>query len=210
MLDVTFQNAPVFVYKPGARLSLPELGPLQADIVYSGGFFALVDAQLFDLSLVPGNAEALARLGMGLRWAANAQLQVQHPEQPFTTAVDAVEFHEPAQPQPDGSLYARNVATFGECTIDRSPCGTGTCARMALLHARGDLAVGQSFVSESIIGTRFTGQIVDETRVGDFHAIVPAVTGRAHLTGFHQFVLDPDDPFPGGFSLTGQDSKEHR
>ncbi len=207
VLSVSFQNTPVFVYEQGACISLPDLGSLSADIVYSGGFFILIDARCLGLDLVPRYAEALAQLGVDLRRAANSQLQIQHPEQPHVTTIDGVEFHEPVQPQPDGSLRARNVATFGDRTIDRSPCGTGTCARMALLHARGDLAVGQTFVSESIIGTRFTGHIVNETRVGDFQAIVPEVTGRAHLTGFHQFVLDPDDPFPGGFSLTGKGSE---
>ena len=202
VLGVSFQNTPVFVHKQGACLSLPDLGPLSVDIVYSGGFFALIDAQDLGLDLVPRNAEALAQLGVDLRCAANSQLQVRHPEQHHVTTIDGVEFHEPVRRQPDGSLRARNVASFGDRTIDRSPCGTGTCARMAVLHARGDLAVGQRFISESIIGTRFVGQIVEETRVGGAQAIIPQVTGRAHLTGFHQFVLDPDDPFPGGFSLS--------
>ena len=95
-----------------------------------------------------------------------------------------------------------HVAIFGQQTIDRSPCGTGTCARMAVLHARGELGVGQRFVSKSIIGTRFVGEIVGETRVGEFPAIIPEVSGRAYVTGLHQFVLDPDDPFPNGFSLS--------
>jgi proline racemase len=201
-LEVSFKNPPVFVYQLDARLSVPDLGDLSVDIVYSGGFFALVEARAIGMKLVPRNARKLADLGTRLRHAANAQLSVQHPALPFMNAVDAVEFHNPAQRQPDGSLYARNVATFGERTIDRSPCGTGTCARLAVLHARGELKVGQRFVSESIIGTSFIGQILEETCLDEYQVIIPRVTGRAYLTGFHQFVLDPDDPFPGGFSLT--------
>jgi len=202
---VSFDNTPVFVYQLDARLSVPGLGELWADIVYSGGFFALVEAQRIGLELAPANARALADLGTRLRHEANTQLSVQHPELPFVNTIDAVEFHGPAERQANGALHARNAAIFGERTIDRSPCGTGTCARMAVLHARGELEVGQRFASESIIGTRFNGQITGETRVGEYQAIVPRVAGRAYLTGFHQFVLDPDDPFPHGFSLTDFD-----
>lgn len=199
--EVAFINTPVFVHQLDARISEPALGELRADIVYSGGFFALVDAKQIGLELVPANARLLAELGVRLRRVANAQLPVQHPELTFMNMIDAVEFHGPAEPQADGSLRARNVATFGNGTIDRSPCGTGTCARMAVLHARGQLEVGQRFISESITGTHFVGRIVRETRVGEYQAIIPRVAGRAYLTGFHQFVLDPDDPFPRGFSL---------
>lgn len=201
--EVAFNSTPVFVYQLGAPLSLPGLGELLVDVVYSGGFFALVEARRIGLELVPASAGALADLGTRLRHAANAQLSVRHPELPFVRTIDAVEFHGPAERQADGLLCARNAATFGERTIDRSPCGTGTCARMAVLYARGELKVGQHFVSESIIGSRFVGQIVEETRVGDHRAIVPEVAGHAYLTGFHQFVLDPDDPFPRGFCLPG-------
>jgi proline racemase len=204
ILGVSFQSTPVFVYQLGVEVTLPDLGKLPLDFVYSGGFFALVEAKRIGLELAPHNAGALADLGTHLRHAANTQLAVQHPELPFLTIIDAVEFHGPAERQDDGGLRARNVATFGQRTIDRSPCGTGTCARMAVLHARGELGVGQCFVSESIIGTRFVGQIVGETRVGEFPAIIPQVSGRAHVIGFHQFVLDPDDPFPSGFSLSDQ------
>lgn len=153
------------------------------------------------LDLVPDNTETLAQIGVGLRRAANLQLQMRHTGPALLATVDAVESHEPGQRQPDGPEHVRNVTTFGERTTDRSPCGTGTCARVAVLHATGDLALGQHFVSGSIIGTCFVGQIAGETRVGGFRATIPEVTGRAHVTGFHQFVLDPDDPFPNGFSL---------
>jgi len=205
VLEVSFNNTPVFVYQLDARLSVADLGEVSVDIVYSGGFFALAEAKQIGLELVPRNARTLADLGTRLRHAANAQLSVQHPALPFVNTIDAVEFHGPAERQADGSLRADNVATFGDRTIDRSPCGTGTCARMAVLHARGELRVGQRFVSQSIIGTHFIGHILEETHLGDYRAIIPRVAGRAYLTGFHQFVLDPDDPFPYGFSLTQSD-----
>lgn len=205
--EIAFDSTPVFLYQPNALLLLPDLGEIAVDIVYSGGFFILVKADLIGLDLLPANAKALAEWGMQLRHFANEQLSVQHPDLAFFTTIDAVEFHGPAQRQEDGALHARNVATFGQRTVDRSPCGTGTCARMALLHAQGDLGLGDRFVSESIIGTRFTGQIIDETHVGVYPAIIARVSGRAHLTGFHQFVLDPEDPFPKGFSLGSPDPK---
>jgi proline racemase len=202
VLGASFNNTPVFVYQIGARLSDPDLGELLVDIVYSGGFFALVEAERVGLELIPAEAGALADLGARLRQLANSQLEVRHPQLSFATSIDAVEFHGRAEPREDGSLCARNAATFGERTVDRSPCGTGTGAKMAVLHTMGELEVGQRFISESIVGTRFIGRIIEETRVGEYPAIVPRVTGRAYLTGFHQFVLDPDDPFPCGFSLT--------
>lgn len=205
--EVSFDNTPVFVYQPDALLSVPGVSRLPADIVYSGGFFALVEARRIGLELVPANARALADLGTRLRHEANALLSVQHPELPFVNTIDAVVFHGPAERQAYDTLHARNAAIFGERTIDRSPCGTGTCARMAVLHGKGELKIGQRFISESIIGTRFIGQIVGNTRVGAYQAIVPRVAGRAYLTGFHQLILDPDDPFPHGFSLTHSDVK---
>jgi proline racemase len=199
--QVSFDNTPVFACQLGAALPVPGLGQVTADIVYSGGFFALVDVQQTHLELVPANLEALSDIAVRVCSAANSQLAVQHPELPFVNAVDCVEFCGPVERQKDGALYARNAVILGERTVDRSPCGTGTCARMAVLHARGEFGLGDRFISESIIGTRFQGQILAETRVGEQKAIVPRVVGRAHLTGFHQFVLDPDDPFQRGFSL---------
>jgi proline racemase/trans-L-3-hydroxyproline dehydratase len=206
--EVSFDNTPVFAYQLDACLSVPDLGDVLADIVYSGGFFALVKAQRTGLELVPANVEALLDMGIRIRDAARSQLSVRHPELPFTNLIDTVEFCGPAERQADGALHVRNTVILGNRTVDRSPCGTGTCARMAVLCARGELKLGEEFVSESIIGTRFTGRIVGETHVGEFKAILPRVAGRAHLTGMHQFVLDPDDPFPHGFFLTDSETKE--
>ncbi len=204
--EVSFDSTPVFAHQLDAQLSVPGLGDMATDIVYSGGYFALVKAQQTGLEISPANVAALADLGLRVRDAANSQLAVQHPELPFDHLIECVEFCGPAERQADGTLHGRNTVVLGERTIDRSPCGTGTCARMAVLHARGGLKVGERFVSESIIGTRFVGQIVGETHVREYPAILARVTGRAHLTGLHQFVLDPDDPFPQGFCLTDSDA----
>jgi len=203
--DVSFANAPVFVDQLDVSVEVRGLGRVPVDIVFSGGFFALVDVRLTGLALDPGNATALANLGVTIRRAVNDQISVQHPERPYIDSVEAVEFHAPVEDLDDGTWLARNTAIFGQNTIDRSPCGTGTGARMAVLHARGELEAGQSLVSESLIGTRFTGRIVKEITVAGRRAIVPSVSGRAFLTGFHRFVLEPEDPFQRGFSISGHD-----
>jgi proline racemase len=200
--EISFTGAPVFVYELDAPVSIPDAGTVAVDIVYSGGFFALVDVRSLNLSLSQSSAGPLAELGVRIRRAVNDQRAVQHPELPFVDSVEAVEFHAPLEERADGALLGRNAAVFGERTIDRSPCGTGTGARMAVLHARGQLGIGQPFVSESIIGTRFVGRIAEKTEVGGYPAIVPLVSGQAYLTGFHQFVVEVEDPFPRGFSLS--------
>jgi proline racemase len=200
--EVSFRSTPAFVYQHDTSLTLPEAGEVPVDIVYSGGFFALVPAEAVGVSLASDNLQALADWGARVREAA-ARLTVRHPELPFMRVVDAVHIYGPADREADGGLRARNASFFGERAVDRSPCGTGTCARMAALHSRGLLGLGQPLVSEGIIGTRFVGEIVEETRVGNYPAIVARVAGQAYLTGFHQFVLDPGDPFPEGISLTG-------
>ena len=174
---------------------------MSVDVAYSGGFFALVDAQKIGLEIETANVEALLNTGMRIRDAAQSQLSVRHPDLAFTNRIDCVEFCGPTKRLEDGSLYARNTVILGNRTMDRSPCGTGTCAKIAVLHAKNELKVNEKFVSESIINTRFVGQIMGETYVGDIKAILPRVTGRAYLTGHHQFVLDPDDPFQRGFNL---------
>jgi proline racemase len=139
---------------------------------------------------------------MGILAAANKQVAVRHPELPHINKIIDLRFYvEPGSAGAD----SRNVVILGDHMIDRSPCGTGTSAEAALRYARGQLNLGESFVTESIIGTRFTGQVVAETQVGHgpeiFPAVIPRVTGRAYITGFHQFGLDPEDPFPAGFRL---------
>jgi len=196
--SVSFVNVPAFVYESNVHLEVPRLGPLTIDVVFGGLFFSFVDARQIPLELEPANAGALAELGMAVLAAANERVQVRHPELPHIDRMIDVRFY--AMPDTEGA-DSRNVVILGDHMVDRSPCGTGTSAETALRHARGDLRVGESFVTESIIGTRFRGELVEETRVGDFPAVIPRITGSAHLTGFHRFVLDPDDPFPRGFRL---------
>ena len=195
---VSFVNVPAFVYESNVSLEIPGIGPLTIDVVFGGLFFSFVDARQIPLELKPANAGALAELGMAVLAAANEKVQVRPPQLPHLDRVIDVRFY--LMPGRDGA-DSRNVVILGDHMVDRSPCGTGTSAETALRHAWGQLDVGGSFVTESIIGTRFTAELVEETSVGDFPAVVPRITGRAHVTGFHRFVLDSEDPFPSGFSL---------
>lgn len=199
---VSIENVPSFVYRSDVALKVPELGDLVVDVVFGGLFFTFVDARQVELELIPPNATRLADLGMRILAAVNQQVRVQHPELPHIEEIIDLRFYvEPGSAGAD----SRNVVVLGDHMVDRSPCGTGTSAEAALRYARGQLGLGDSFVTESIIGTRFKGQVVAETQVGEgarvFPAVVPRVTGSAYITGFHQFVLDAQDPFPTGFWL---------
>jgi proline racemase len=200
--SVSFQNVPAFVYRSGVVLEVPEVGELTIDVTFGGLFFVFVDARQIALDLVPANAPDLADLGMRILEVANERIQVRHPQLPHIDRIIDLRFIE--EPGSDGA-DSRNVVILGDHMVDRSPCGTGTSAETALRHSQGRLAVGESFVTESIIGTRFRGELVAVTEVGSgderFTAVVPRITGSAYVTGFHRFVLDPEDPFPEGFCL---------
>lgn len=196
--SVSFQNVPSFVYRSDVVLDVPDLGEITIDTAFGGLFFVFVDARQIALDLVPDNAARLADLGMRILAVANQAVEVRHPDLPHIDEIIDLRFYvEPGT----GGADSRNVVILGDHMVDRSPCGTGTSAETALRHAQGRLDVGESFVTESIIGTRFRGELVKETTVGDFPAVIPRITARAYLTGFHRFLLDPDDPFPAGFRL---------
>ncbi|MBL7063878.1 MAG: proline racemase family protein [Anaerolineae bacterium] len=204
--SVTIRLSPSFVYGENQPLNVPGLGRIQVDTVCVGGFFAMVSAEQIGLALKPENAGRLIELGMAIIESANEQLTVCHPARPEVTTVDVTEFYDLSGHRQGRGLSA---VIYGESHIDRSPCGTGTSAKMALLHHRGQLALNQPYINAGILGTTFEGRLVAETMVGDpstgsgqaLPAVVPEVRGSAHVTGVHQFVLDPRDPFPRGFLL---------
>jgi proline racemase len=200
--SVSFENVPAFVYRSGVSLQVPEVGDIKVDVVFGGLFFVFVDARQIGVDLEPANAARLADLGIRILAVANRRVPVRHPDLPHIDKIIDLRFY--TQPA-GGGADSRNVVILGNYMVDRSPCGTGTSAETALRVASGQLRIGESFVTESIIGTSFTGQAVAETQVGDgaeaYPAVVPRITGRAHVTGFHRFVLDDEDPFPRGFQL---------
>lgn len=201
--SVGFQAESSLVFASEQTLHVPEMGDLTVDVVLTGGFFVMVDAEDAGLDLSPENADTLIELGMHLTELANEQLTVQHPEREYINTVDVVEFYGSTD---NGIADGKNAVIFSEAHMDRSPCGTGTCAKMALLHHRGELDVGERYVNQGVLGTTFEAHIRGERDVGGYRAIVPEVRGSAHITGVHRFVLDDDDPFQQGFLLGSQPS----
>ncbi|MFO7875850.1 MAG: proline racemase family protein [Desulfovermiculus sp.] len=167
---------------------------IPVDIAYGGNFFGLVDAKQAGLRLEMDNLVQLKKAALALRHELNQHTRLMHPISNDPSQVALIEFYEEGQP-------AKNVVIFGSGQVDRSPCGTGTCAKMALLHKKGQLECGQSYIQQGILGTQFTGSIVQETTFGAMPAIMPEVTGKAFITGFHHFVAQPEDPFEFGFQL---------
>jgi proline racemase len=203
MVDsVTIQPEISFVYQQDQRLVVPDLGSIKVDLAFTGGFFVMVNADQIGIKLTSENAARLTQLGMEIIHAANHQLPVQHPQKKFINTIDVVEFYDAS-----GHKYQRgkNFVVLGEGHIDRSPCGTGTCAKLALLHRRGELEIGQHFVNEGFLGTTFDARITGSSKLDDpannrtIPAIIPQVSGKAHITGMQHFVLSPEDPFPEGF-----------
>ncbi|MCL0060233.1 proline racemase family protein [Dehalococcoidia bacterium] len=194
VVAVTFQNVASFYLTTLRKDGVP------IHIAYGGNLFALVEVKLLGFQLERDALPELVHRGMAIRRWVNEHHVFHHPATRAPLKVDLVEFYSEAAPQ-------TNVAVFGEGQVDRSPCGSGTCAKMAFLHAHGQLGVGEEYRYRSILGTEFIGRIVTEVRVGDILGIIPEVTGSAYLVGIGSLVLVEGDPFPSGFRLIPQ-SKE--
>lgn len=194
--SVAIRTVPSFVYGTDETLTVPGLAPLQVDTVCVGGFFVMVAAHQIGLELISANSRRLVELGMTIIDAANQQLTVRHPTRPEVTTVDVVEFYDASE---EALGRGKNFVVYGESHMDRSPCGTGTAAKLTLLHHRGRLALHQPFHNSSCLGSTFEGSVAAETTVGDRPAIVAEIRGSAHITGIHEFIVDPRDPFPQGF-----------
>ena len=197
--SVEFENVPSFVDKLDARLDVEGYGTIEVDIAYGGMFYAIVDATKLGFRIEPSEARELAALGERIRLAAREQLSVVHPQNPGISGVSIVQFDRPFE---GVGKVTRNTCIVGPGRSDRSPTGTGTSARLAVLHARGMMKVGEAMTHESIIGSRFHGRILSETKIGDRKAIIPAIEGRAWITGFFNYLLDPDDPYPQGYVVS--------
>ena len=187
---VTLRNVPSFLLARDR-----EIDGVPYDMAYGGNFYALVEASAAGMVVDPARSDELIARGLELMAAINRADAPVHPEDARISGCRHVVFYV------DSPGGARNATAIHPGWLDRSPCGTGTSARMAALHARGELALGEEFVNESVIGTRFTGRLIEETTVGGLPAVVPEITGRAWVTGMGQYLLDPSDPFPAGFAL---------
>jgi len=195
---VQFTNVPCFATHLGATVKVDGLGAIPVDVAYGGAFFAIVDASSLGFRIEPHEARELVGLGNRITAAVAEQLPVVHPENPDIRGVTFTEF---AMPFAGPSTVSRNAVVVAPGRIDRSPCGTGTSARLAVLHARGQLAVGQGFVHESITGAQFESGIAREVTVGSRTAILPTIAGKAWITGIFQHGMDPTDPFRAGDHL---------
>jgi proline racemase len=194
---VRFRNVPAFVHAEAVDVDTSR-GRLAVDVAYGGAFYASLTADAAGLAVEPRDLPALIQLGREIKHALEAKLDVVHPEEPELRDVYGVIFfaEESADPR-----VQRNVTIFADGEVDRSPCGSGTSARLALLHRHGRLGKGETLVHRSIVGTQFEGVVVDETEVAGRPAVVTEVAGSAHLTGRHEFVLEPHDPLGTGFLL---------
>jgi len=195
--SVTLRNVPAFLHAPDGEVRVPGLGAVGFDLAFGGNFYAILPAASIGLAVDPARGSELIDAGLAIMAAINAADAPVHPEDPGIAGCRHVILHAQGGDGADG----RAATAIHPGWLDRSPCGTGTSARMAQLHARGELRVGQSFVHESVIGSRFTGRLVEEATVAGRPAVVPEITGRAWITGMGQYLLDPEDPFPAGFSL---------
>ncbi len=207
---VTFRNVPAFATHLATPVEVPQLGTVTVDVAYGGMFYVIASAEAFGLRLTPDEGGDIVRITEMIKAAANEQLPVVHPEQPGFAGITIGQLSGPAH---DPANSMRNAVTVSTGTldwdnpstwtgaIDRSPCGTGTSARMAVLHATGRLGIGEDFRHEGILGTVFTGRLLEETTIGDKPAVVPQITGSAWITGIADYVVDPTDPFPEGFTV---------
>ena len=197
--SVTFRNAPAFVAILDGPLEVEGHGTISLDIAYGGMFFGIVDAQALGFEIQPDEARDLAILGEKIRKAAREQFDVAHPDFPNVRGVSIVQF---AMPFQGPGQVTRNTCIVAPGRSDRSPTGTGTSARMAVLEARGMMTKGDVLIHESIIGSRFIGKILEVQDVDGRISIIPQITGRAWITGQHSYFLDPEDPWQSGYMLS--------
>lgn len=192
---VGFRNVPAFRCAQGIEVAT-SVGPVRADIAYGGAFYALVDAADLELEVRPENTERLRQFGMEIKRSVERKIEVVHPEESEVRGIYGTIISGPPE---SADADGRNITVYAEGAVDRSPCGTGTSAKLSVLYADGRIPIDRPYVHESVIGTTFTGRVLSETTIGPFAAVETEIAGRGFLTGFHQFVVDPDDPTAGGF-----------
>ena len=208
--NVTFENVPAFSVYTNESISVPEIGEVKVDVAYGGMFYVILDSEELGLKLSPENGGEIVRVAEMVKAIASEKLPVVHPENKEISGITIAVVSGPPE-NPAATLKNVVVVSTGKLdwdrpetwkgVIDRSPCGTGTCAIMASLFEKNMLDVGTDFIHEGILGTTFTGRLVRKTKVGDYDAVVPTITGRAWITGFAQYVVDANDPFPEGYTI---------
>ncbi|MEL6289608.1 MAG: proline racemase family protein [Pseudomonadota bacterium] len=197
---ITTRNVPCFVVALDVPVTVPDVGSVHVDIAYGGAFFAMVRAIDLDLSLTADRARDLVVIGEKIKHAVAEAYPVQHPQSESISDVTFLTWLEDPIER-DGQLTAKNATVISPGKLDRSPCGTASSARAAIMHARGELDIDQAFISRSILDTEFTIRLTGTSEIGENIAVIPSITGRAWITGDHTYLLDPDDPFPHGYAL---------
>ncbi|MFB7898724.1 proline racemase family protein [Streptomyces xiamenensis] len=195
--SVTLENVPAYCERLDATVEVPGLGEIGYSLAFGGNFYAMVDLDAVRLPFDRARKDEILSAGLAIMRAINASAPPEHPEIEGVGHCHHVEFIAPGS----DAAHSRHAMAIHPGWFDRSPCGTGTSARMAELHARGELGLHQDFVNESFIGSRFTGRLVGETTVAGRPAVLPTITGRAWVTGIGQYMLDPTDPYPAGFEF---------
>jgi proline racemase len=196
--SVAFRNVPSFVLGLDQTVEVPGLGIVDYDLAFGGAFYAYVRAETVGLTCAKEEYPALVERGMAIKHAVMASRPIPHPFEPDLSFLYGTIFIAPPV-GPDA--HSRNVCIFANGEVDRSPTGTGVSGRMAIHHARGEVGIDDPIVIESIVGSRFTGRVVETTSFGGHPAVVPEVEGVAHITGIHEFVIDPEDELGEGFML---------
>ena len=209
-INVTFENVPAFSVYSNKSIDVPEIGEVKVDVAYGGMFYVILDSEELGLKLTPDNGGKIVRNAEMVKAIASEKLPVVHPENKDISGITIAVVSGPPD-NPDATLKNAVVVSTGKLdwdrpetwkgVIDRSPCGTGTCAKMASLFEKNKLDLETDFIHEGILGTTFTGRLVKKTKVGNYDAVVPTITGRAWITGFAQYVLDDSDPFPEGYTI---------
>jgi trans-L-3-hydroxyproline dehydratase len=197
---VSFLNVPAFVYARGVELELPEYGQLEVDVAFGGAFYAFLPAARLGLRVAPEQSQQLVAAGEAIKRAVMARLPIQHPVEEDLGFLYGTILTGPPE---DPAHHSRNICVFANAEVDRSPTGTGVSARLALLHAAGELGDGEAIVIESVLGraSAFGGRVAGHAQVGPYAAVVPEVSGRAFITGRHEFQIAPDDKVGQGFLL---------
>ena len=197
--SVYFHNVPSFVLVLDETVEVPGLGTVRYDLAFGGAFYAYVQAEEVGLTCTPADFRSLIEMGMAIKRAVMAARPIPHPFEPDLSFLYGIIFIGP--PLDGDSAHSRNVCIFAEGEVDRCPTGTGVSGRLAIHNARGEIGLNQPIIVESIIGSRFTGRIVEPTAFGPHPAIIPEVEGTAHITGRHEFLIDPTDALRDGFIL---------
>lgn len=197
VIEASILNVPAFLYRKDLEIEIAGYGRLVLDISFGGSFFALIDAEKIGLRIDTENIDQITELGMKIISRLNETIEIKHPYLDITT-VDLAEFYcNPVNP----AANKKNVVIFGDSQVDRSPCGTGTSAKLALLYAKGELKIGEEFIYESITGSLFKGIITEKIEINGYQAVIPQITGSAYITGFNRWVIDEADPLKNGFSF---------